>query len=66
MAKRAWIAAVLLGGAVVLAAQAPGQGDLYKIELIGGWGLLLGPLAVRLAKEAILIRSEAMAPTKTP
>jgi predicted PurR-regulated permease PerM len=31
------------------------------IELIGGWGLLLGPLAVRLAKEALLIRSEAMA-----
>lgn len=30
------------------------------IELIGGWGLLLGPLVVRLAKEAILIRSEAV------
>jgi predicted PurR-regulated permease PerM len=26
------------------------------IELIGGWGLLLGPLALRLAKEALLIR----------
>lgn len=36
------------------------------IQLIGGWGLLLGPLAVRLAKEAILIRSEAMASTETP
>jgi predicted PurR-regulated permease PerM len=31
------------------------------IQLIGGWGLVLGPLVVRLAKEAILIRSEAMA-----
>lgn len=30
------------------------------IALIGGWGLLLGPLVVRLAKEAILIRSEAV------
>jgi predicted PurR-regulated permease PerM len=29
------------------------------IELIGGWGLLLGPLALRLAKEAVLIRSPA-------
>jgi predicted PurR-regulated permease PerM len=29
------------------------------IELIGGWGLLLGPLALRLAKEALLIRSSA-------
>jgi predicted PurR-regulated permease PerM len=29
------------------------------VELIGGWGLLLGPLAVRLAKEALLIRSSA-------
>src|SRR6185436_10017871 len=27
------------------------------IELIGGWGLLLGPLALRLAKEALLIHS---------
>lgn len=27
------------------------------IELIGGWGLLLGPLVVRLAKEALLIRT---------
>jgi predicted PurR-regulated permease PerM len=26
------------------------------IELIGGWGLLLGPLAVRLAKEALVLR----------
>jgi predicted PurR-regulated permease PerM len=31
------------------------------IQLIGGWGLVLGPLVVRLAKEAVLIRSEAMA-----
>lgn len=31
------------------------------IELIGGWGVILGPLVVRLAKEAILIRSEAVA-----
>ncbi len=30
------------------------------IELVGGWGLLLGPLVVRLAKEAVLIRSEAV------
>jgi predicted PurR-regulated permease PerM len=29
------------------------------IELIGGWGLLLGPLVLRLAKEALLIRSSA-------
>ncbi|MGE0868005.1 MAG: AI-2E family transporter [Kofleriaceae bacterium] len=27
------------------------------IELIGAWGLLLGPLVVRLAKEALVIRS---------
>lgn len=27
------------------------------ISLIGGWGLLLGPLVLRLAKEALLIRS---------
>lgn len=26
------------------------------VELIGGWGLLLGPLVLRLAKEALLIR----------
>ena len=30
------------------------------IALLGGWGLVLGPLVVRLAKEAILIRSEAV------
>ncbi len=35
------------------------------IELVGGWGLIMGPLVVRLAKEAILIRSEAIA-TKDP
>jgi len=28
------------------------------IELIGGWGLVLGPLIVRLAKEAVVIRTE--------
>jgi predicted PurR-regulated permease PerM len=28
------------------------------VELIGGWGLLVGPLVVRLAKEAIAIRGE--------
>lgn len=28
------------------------------IELIGGWGLLFGPLVVRLAKEALAIRGE--------
>jgi len=32
------------------------------IELMGGWGLIMGPLVVRLAKEAVLIRSEAVAP----
>ena len=26
------------------------------VELIGGWGLLVGPLVLRLAKEALLIR----------
>jgi predicted PurR-regulated permease PerM len=31
------------------------------VELLGGWGLVLGPLVVRLAKEAIVIRSEARA-----
>ena len=28
------------------------------IELIGGWGLVIGPLLVRLAKEALAIRAE--------
>jgi predicted PurR-regulated permease PerM len=28
------------------------------IELIGGWGLVIGPLVVRLAKEALAIRAE--------
>ncbi|CAN5902047.1 AI-2E family transporter [soil metagenome] len=36
------------------------------IELLGGWGLILGPLIVRLAKEAILIRSEAVASAEAP
>jgi predicted PurR-regulated permease PerM len=31
------------------------------VELIGGWGLLLGPLALRLVKEALLIRSSVEA-----
>lgn len=30
------------------------------VELLGGWGLIMGPLIVRLAKEAILIRSESL------
>lgn len=29
------------------------------IALIGGWGLILGPLVVRLAKEALALRTEA-------
>lgn len=33
------------------------------VELIGGWGLVLGPLSVRLAKEAIAIRSDALRDT---
>ena len=33
------------------------------VELLGGSGLVLGPLVVRLAKEAIVIWSEARAPT---
>lgn len=33
------------------------------VELLGGWGLVLGPLVVRIAKEAIVIWSEARAPT---
>ncbi len=36
------------------------------VELLGGWGLMLGPLIVRLAKEAILIRSEALANPVVP
>lgn len=32
------------------------------IELLGAWGLILGPLVVRLAKEAIVIRTEAATP----
>jgi predicted PurR-regulated permease PerM len=36
------------------------------VELLGGWGLMLGPLIVRLAKEAILIRSEAVANPVVP
>jgi predicted PurR-regulated permease PerM len=33
------------------------------VELLGGWGLVLGPLVVRLAKEAVVIWSEPRAPT---
>jgi predicted PurR-regulated permease PerM len=40
------------------------------IALIGGWGLLLGPLVLRLAKEALLIRSSErsgiLAPSGAP
>jgi predicted PurR-regulated permease PerM len=32
------------------------------VELFGGWGLLLGPLVVRLAKEALVISREARDP----
>jgi predicted PurR-regulated permease PerM len=32
------------------------------VELLGGWGLVLGPLVVRLAKEAIVIWSPPRAP----
>lgn len=36
------------------------------IELIGAWGLVLGPLVVRLAKEVILIRSESNSQPEAP
>jgi predicted PurR-regulated permease PerM len=36
------------------------------VQLFGGWGLLLGPLIVRMAKEAVLIRSEAVANPVVP
>jgi predicted PurR-regulated permease PerM len=36
------------------------------VEIIGAWGLVLGPLAVRLAKEAILVASEAGRTLPTP
>ena len=36
------------------------------VELMGGWGLMIGPLIVRLAKEAVLIRSEAVANPVVP
>jgi predicted PurR-regulated permease PerM len=32
------------------------------VELFGGWGILFGPLIVRLAKEALEVRREAMQP----
>lgn len=34
------------------------------IELIGGWGLLLGPLALRLAKEALVLWRESVLPVE--
>ncbi len=36
------------------------------IEVIGAWGLVLGPLAVRLAKEALAISREAHDPATAP
>jgi predicted PurR-regulated permease PerM len=36
------------------------------IALIGGWGLLLGPLVLRLAKEALLIRASLRASARSP
>jgi predicted PurR-regulated permease PerM len=30
------------------------------VELFGGWGILFGPLVVRLAKEALEVRREAV------
>lgn len=30
------------------------------VELVGGWGILFGPLIVRLAKEALIVRREAV------
>jgi len=36
------------------------------IELLGAWGLIMGPLIVRMAKEAILIRSDAVANPVVP
>ena len=36
------------------------------IELLGTWGLLMGPLIVRLAKEAVVIRSESTSQPVVP
>ena len=36
------------------------------IALIGGWGLLLGPLVLRLAKEALLIRASLRPSARSP
>src|SRR5205085_4284904 len=37
------------------------------IEVMGGWGLIMGPLFVRLAKEALVISREARDPaTSSP
>lgn len=43
-----------LPGFVVLVAMFGG------VELVGGWGILFGPLVVRLAKEALEVRREAV------
>jgi predicted PurR-regulated permease PerM len=32
------------------------------VELFGGWGLVFGPLLVRLAKEALEVRRDALQP----
>jgi predicted PurR-regulated permease PerM len=45
-----------LPGFVVLVAMFGG------VELVGGWGILFGPLVVRLAKEALEVRREAANP----
>lgn len=36
------------------------------VELLGAWGLIMGPLVVRLAKEAVLIRAERDALMEPP
>lgn len=36
------------------------------VEIFGGWGILFGPLIVRLAKEALEIRREPVLATPTP
>jgi predicted PurR-regulated permease PerM len=36
------------------------------VELMGAWGLMLGPLIIRLAKEALVIRAESTAQTVNP
>lgn len=36
------------------------------VELFGGWGIIFGPLLVRLAKEALALRREAAQPVSLP